>query len=121
MNQNDQEYLVRKIRTQYTEKQHTELDELKKLDKKVKAPANAFAYIFGTAAALIMGTGMSLIMTDISEAVGLADPMLPGLVIGVAGLLMAVINYPAYRGILSRRRAKYAQQIIALSDRIVTD
>lgn len=121
MNQNDQEYLVRKIRTQYTEKQHTELDELKKLDKKVKAPANTFAYIFGAAAALILGAGMSLIMTDIGGTVGLADPMLPGLVIGIAGLLLAVVNYPIYKGILSSRRRKYADQIIALSDRIVKD
>ena len=28
MNRNDQEVLVRKIRTQYTEKTHSELDEL---------------------------------------------------------------------------------------------
>ena len=37
---NDQEFLVQKIRTQYTEKQHTELDALKALDAKVKRPAN---------------------------------------------------------------------------------
>ena len=30
----DQEFLVQKIRTQYTEKQHTELDALKELDAK---------------------------------------------------------------------------------------
>ena len=41
---NEQEYLVQKIRTQYTEKQHTELDELRALDRKVKMSANAFAY-----------------------------------------------------------------------------
>ena len=35
---NDQEFLVQKIRTQYTEKQHTQLDELKELDAKVKRP-----------------------------------------------------------------------------------
>lgn len=44
---NEQEYLVQKIRTQYTEKQHTELDELRALDRKVKMPANAFTYSFG--------------------------------------------------------------------------
>ena len=32
----DQEFLVQKIRTQYTEKQHTELDELKALDAKAR-------------------------------------------------------------------------------------
>ena len=29
---NDQEYLVRKIRTQYTEKEHTALDELRRFN-----------------------------------------------------------------------------------------
>ena len=115
---NEQEYLVQKIRTQYTEKQHTELDELRELDRKVKAPANAFAYGFGALAALIMGCGMSLIMTDVGQAIGVTSPMVPGIVIGVVGLVMAIANYPIYKGILSDRRKKYAQQIIALSDRI---
>lgn len=61
MNRNDQEYLVQKIRTQYTEKEHTQLDALKELDGKVKRPANIFAYVFGTLSALIMGSGMSIL------------------------------------------------------------
>lgn len=118
MNKNDQQYLVQKIRTQYTEKEYTQLDELKALDKKVKTPAAAFAYIFGSVSALIMGAGMSLIMTDISEIVGLADPMIPGIAIGTVGMVMAIVNYPIYKGILSNRRKKYAAKIIALSDKI---
>ena len=115
---NEQEYLVQKIRTQYTEKQHTELDELRTLDRRVKAPANAFAYSFGAVSALIMGCGMSLIMTDIGQTIGVTSPMTPGIVIGLVGLAMAIANYPIYKGILTGRRKKYAQQIIALSDRI---
>ena len=64
MNRNDQEFLVQKIRTQYTEKEHTGLDELKELDTKVKRPANVFAYIFGSIGAVVMGSGMSLVMTE---------------------------------------------------------
>ena len=116
---NEQEYLVQKIRTQYTEKQHTELDELRALDRKVKIPANAFSYVFGSLSALIMGCGMSLIMTDIGQTIGIASPMTPGIVIGVAGMVMAIANYPIYNGILSGRRKKYARQIIALSDRVM--
>lgn len=119
MNKNDQEYLAQKIRTQYTEREHTELDALKELDKKVKTPANVFAYTFGTVSALIMGSGMSLIMTDLSDTIGLADPMLPGLAIGIVGLLMMVINYPIYKRILAGRRKKYADHIISLSDKIM--
>lgn len=115
---NEQEYLVQKIRTQYTEKQHTELDELRALDRKVKMSANAFAYGFGAVSALTMGSGMSLIMTDIGQTIGMASPMTPGIVIDLVGMVMAIVNYPIYNGILTRRRKKYAQQIIALSDRL---
>ena len=115
---NEQEYLVQKIRTQYTERQHTELDELRALDRKVKAPANTLAYAFGALSALIMGCGMSLIMTDIGQTIGMTSPMTPGIVIGLVGMVMAIVNYPLYKGILNGRRKKYAQQIIALSDRI---
>lgn len=55
MNRSDKDFLVQKIRAQYTEKQATELDALRKLDAKVKHPANVFAYIFGSISALIMG------------------------------------------------------------------
>ncbi len=119
MNKNEQEYLVQKIRTQYTEKEHTELDTLKELDKRVKTPANVFAYIFGSASALLLGVGMSLMMTDIGATVGMAEPMLPGLVIGIVGMLMVIVNYPIYKGILGSRRKKYASRIVALSDKIM--
>lgn len=119
MNKNDQDFLVQKIRTQYTEKQHSELDALKELDSKVKRPANVFAYIFGSISALIMGSGMSLTMTDISETVGISNPMVYGIVIGIIGMFMAIINYPIYKGILGSRRRKYADKIIAISDKIM--
>ena len=119
MNRNDQDFLVQKIRTQYTEKEHTGLDELKELDCQVKRPANAFAYIFGSISAIIMGAGMSLVMTDIGATVGIAEPMFPGIIIGIIGMFMAIINYPIYKGILGSRRKKYADKIIALSDKIM--
>lgn len=121
MNKNDQEFLVQKIRTQYTEKEHTKLDELKELDKKVKAPVNGFAYVFGSIGAIIMGSGMSFVMTDLGETLGMNDTMVPGVVIGVIGLVMALINYPMYKKILGSRKEKYAEQIIALSDKLAKE
>lgn len=121
MNKNDQNFLVQKIRTQYTEKEHTRLDALKTLDKKVKRPANVFAYLFGSISAMVMGSGMSLVMTDIAETVGIPNPMISGIIIGVVGMLMAILNYPIYKGMLSSRRKKYANQIIALSEQIMKE
>ena len=118
MTMNEQEFLVQKIRTQYTEKQHTELEELKALDATVKRPANAFAYIYGILGAIVMGAGMSLCMTDLGAALGLADAMIPGVAVGVVGLALVLTTYPIYKRILAGRRKKYAQRIIALSDKL---
>ena len=121
MNRNDQEFLVQKIRTQYTEKEHTQLDALKELDAKVKRPANIFAYIFGSVSAIIMGSGMSLVMTDIGSSIGVEDNMASGIIIGILGMLMAIINYPIYKKLLASRRKKYADQIMNLSDKIMAN
>lgn len=122
MNRNDKQYIVDKIRSQYVEKQATELDTLRALDAKVKRPANVFAYIFGSLSAIVMGAGMSLIMTDIGASVGLgSDPMLPGVIIGVVGMIMALVNYPIYRGILGARKQKYAGEILSISEKIISE
>lgn len=119
MNKSDKEYTVQKIREQYTEKKHTELDALIELDKRVTRPANIFAYTVGTLSALVMGSGMSLIMTDIGSTIGIAAPMATGVIVGVIGLAMAMLNYPIFKRILSSRRKKYADRIFAVSDLVI--
>ena len=121
MNRNDKSFMVEKIRTKYVEKKDSSLDELRKLDKKVKAPAEVFAYIFGSISALIMGAGMSLVMTDVANMLGLGDMTVPGLAVGVVGMALAIINYPIYKGILNSRKKKYSEQVIALSNKILSE
>lgn len=121
MNNTDKNFIVQQIRSQYTAKEHTQLDELRTLDKKVKKPANIFAYIFGSISAIIMGSGMSLVMTDIGSTLGLADSMIPGVIIGVVGMLLAIVNYPIYKGILNSRKQKYASQILELSEKLMNN
>lgn len=119
MNQKEKEFMVQKIRTQYTERENTQLDELKALDKKVKKPANVFAVVFGSISAVVMGSGMSLVMTDIGSIIGIESPLIPGIIIGVVGLVMALLTYPMYKKILNSRKKKYANEIIKLSDNIM--
>ncbi len=114
----DKEFVVEKIRSQYTEQEHTELDALKALDAKVKKPANVFGYTYGSLGTIVMGAGMSLVMTDIGAVLGMADTLLPGIVVGVVGLAMALTTYPIHKKILNSRKKKYAHQIMELSDRI---
>ena len=58
----EQKIYVEKIRNNYTEKQVTKFDELKELNKKVNRPAQVGAYLFGSASALVLGTGMCFAM-----------------------------------------------------------
>ena len=121
MNRNDKSFMVEKIRTKYVEKKDSSLDELRKLDKKVKIPAEVFAYIFGSVSALIMGAGMSLVMTDVANMLGLGDMTVPGIAVGVVGMVLAIVNYPIYKGILNSRKKKYSEQVIALSNKILSE
>lgn len=39
--------------------------------------------------------------------------------IGIVGMVLAIANYPLYNRILSSRRRKYADEVIALSDELM--
>ena len=119
MNRNDQQIMAQKIRTQYMEKTPSELDALRRLDSKVKRPANVFAYTFGSVSAVIMGAGMSLVMTDVGAIIGITSALVPGIAIGVVGLGMALLTYPMYKGNLNSRKKKYGAEILRLSDKIM--
>ena len=114
----EQKMIANKIRAQYAEGEHTPLDALKALDATVKKPARVFAYTFGILGAIIMGAGMSLVMTDIGTVLGITSTTVPGILTGLAGFAMCCITYPIYQKILAPRKKKYAQQIMELSDRI---
>lgn len=119
MNRNDQQFMAQKIRAQYMEKTPSELDALRELDARVKRPANVFGYVFGSLSAVIMGAGMSLVMTDIGATIGIASALVPGIAIGIVGLVMALLTYPIHKGILNARKRKHGAEILALSDRIM--
>ena len=114
----DKEFVVEKIRSQYTEAEHTELDALKALDARVKKPAKVFGFTYGSLGAIVMGAGMSLVLTDIGAVLGMTETLIPGIVVGVAGLVAVLTTYPIYKKILNSRKKKFAPQIMELSDRI---
>lgn len=119
MNQNNQQQAASKIRDKYVEKPTSELDELRALDARVKRPANVFAYVYGSISAVVMGAGMSLVMTDIGSLIGLTDSLVPGIAIGLVGMVLALLTYPLYKGILNSRKKKYGEKILSLSEKIM--
>ena len=106
---------VEAIRQSYTVKEKSDLETLKELDAKVKRPAKVFAYVYGSAASLVLGTGMCLAMKVIGNAMAL------GIVVGLLGIALTVTTYPLYKAILKARKNRYAKEIVALSNRILNE
>lgn len=115
----DQEKIVEKIRAEYTLKEVSALDELKALDARVKRPANGFGYVYGSLGSIIMGTGMSMVMTDIGAILGLKDAMPLGVAMGLVGIVMVLSTYPIYKMILTSRKNQYAAEVLALSEKVL--
>ena len=107
------------IREKYLKKERTAMDDLHRLDTEVHRPAEIFAYIFGSISAIIMGAGMSLVMTELGAILGIAGAMPIGIALGCVGMLMASVNYPMHKRILARRRERYGARILSLSDEIM--
>ena len=110
---------VLSIRDKYLPQEKNEVEKLMELDAKVKRPANVFAYTYGSASAIVMGAGMSLVMTDIGAMIGLVSTMVPGIAIGIVGMVMALFTYPIHKRMLANRRKKFAPEIIKLSEKIM--
>lgn len=106
---------AQKIANEYKPKQHDKLDELKKKNEKVKRPAQAFAYTFGIVGTLVLGVGMCLALKVF------ADLMPLGIVVGIVGIAMICANYFIYKSILKRRKAKYGEEIVNLSNEILNE
>ena len=121
MSNNSQNYMVEKIRTQYMEKESTELDALRKLDARVKKPANVFAYVFGSLGAIIMGSGMSFIMTDLGVILGITGitSMIVGIMLGLPVVLLVSIAYNVYNRVLKKEREKIAPEILRLTEELM--
>ena len=114
---------VRRIREKYTdqEKEEDKMERLRRLDTAVTKKAQMISLIFGVVGVLILGFGMSLVMSELSEILGsyqnLAMPL--GIVIGVVGGVLVSLAYPLYRVVINRERKKIAPEIIRLTDELM--
>ena len=114
---------LKKIREKYTPSTEEEdkMARLRRLDASVTNTAQAVALAFGVIGTLILGLGMSLIMTDLARALGLNGnlAMIIGIIVGVVGGVLASMAYPMYNAVVKRRRQKLAPEIIRLADELM--
>ena len=80
--------------------------------------AQAASIAVGTVGALILGTGMSLCMTEIGAMLGNLAMVL-GIVVGLAGLVLVALAYPVYNRTQKKERERIAPQILKLTDELL--
>lgn len=112
---------TKRIRSEYEDNEQGKLDRLRELDNRVKRPSQIFAYSFGTAGSLVLGTGMCLALGTIGASLASPVGMALGVCVGVVGIAMVSLNYLFYKLILKRSKAKYGKQILDLSDEILNE
>ena len=113
-----QQQEVEDIRKKYLPKEEDKMEQLRKLHAIPTQKAQAASLAVGIIGALIMGTGMSLAMTDIGAALG-SLAMVIGIVIGIVGMVLVALAYPIYNRVLKKQREKIAPEILRLSDELL--
>ena len=109
---------IQSIREKYVPKEESKMDKLRALDARVTQKATMVSILVGVLGALILGCGMSLIMSDFGAALG--DGAFPvGILAGVLGLVLAALAYPMYQRTLKKEREKIAPQILQLTDELM--
>lgn len=109
---------VQAIRKKYVAKEPDKMEQLRALDASVDKKAAMLSISAGIVGTLIMGLGMSLIMSELGAVLGsLAMPV--GIVIGIVGIVILICAYPIYNRTLKKEREKIAPEILRLTEELM--
>jgi len=113
-----QQQEVEAIRRKYLPKEEDKLAQLRKLHNSATKKAQAWAVTLGVIGALILGTGMSLCMTELSGFLG-GTAMFVGIPVGIVGIVLVALAWPLYNRILQKERRKIAPEILRMTDELL--
>lgn len=112
---------IDQIRKKYVPREMREEDKMTKLralDGGVTKKATIYSVTVGVVGALVMGAGMSMIMTDFGKLFGgAAFPV--GIVAGSIGIVIAALAYPLYNSTLKKEREKIAPEVLKLTEELM--
>lgn len=103
---------IKKIRQKYIP-ENNKMDLLRRLDKSVTQKGTIYAIALGIIGSLLLGIGMCCTM------VWSAVWFLPGIAIGIIGIGIMAVAYPAYNYITKKEREKIAPEILRLADELM--
>lgn len=109
---------VEAIRRKYLPQEQDKMDQLRKLHSIPTKKAQAAAIASGVLGTLVLGTGMSLCMTDIGRELGQAAWAV-GILVGIVGIAMIAMAYPVFKRTLDKERKRIAPDILKLTDELL--
>ena len=109
-----QQQEIKRIREKYTAptQEEDKMERLRRLDQSVTKPGTIVSLTIGIISTLIFGFGMSCTM--VWEGL-----MVPGIIVGVVGMIGVIAAYPIYNFITKKQREKLAPEIVRLSDELM--
>ncbi len=104
---------VKKIREKYmcTPKEEDKLETLRRLDASVTQKGTIFSLIFGIVGTLVFGTGMCCCLVW--------ELFLPGVLVGIVGLIGVAMAYPVYTHITQKEKERLAPEILRLTEELI--
>lgn len=113
-----QQQEIQDIRNKYIPKEQDKMEQLRRLDGAVTGRATAVAVAVGIVGTLLLGLGMSLVMSEFGAFLGsLAMPL--GIAVGIVGIGILALAYPIYQRTLKKERQRVAPEILKLTDELM--
>ena len=103
---------IEAIRSKYLPPEEDKMEQLRRLDRSAQFRATMTAIVVGLVSTLVLGTGMSLCL------VWGKTLMIPGIVVGVAGIAGMAAAMPLYQIALKKEQQRIAPQILRLADEL---
>lgn len=104
---------VKNIRKKYAPCEEDKMTQLRRLDASVYRKATVRSLVYGIIGALVMGTGMSCCMVWTEKL------FVPGLIVGILGMVLVCLAYPVYNRTLKKERERIAPEILRLTDELI--
>lgn len=114
----EQQDEIKNIRDKYISKGKSKMEQLRALDRGVTKKATTVSLSVGTFGTLIMGLGMSIIMSDFGNLFG-KYRFAAGIALGAVGIAVLAVAYPLYNRTLKKERERIAPEILRLTDELI--
>lgn len=112
---------IMKIRQKYQPEEENKMDQLRRMDASVTKKASVVSILLGTLGTLVLGTGMSIIMTEFGSFLRVSETvrLVFGIILGSAGLVILGLACPLYYHMVKKEREKIAPEILKLTEELM--